>query len=71
MALRAWTAVLGWTIYLETKAGIESLDSCCLLVGEAANDEDDHCGHPPLIAPTQVGELDTTTTSLVMGVVQK
>jgi hypothetical protein len=45
------------SFYLEAKAGVELVNSGGLLVGEAADDKDDHCAHSALVVPTQGGEL--------------
>jgi hypothetical protein len=45
------------SFYLEAKAGVELVNSGGLLVGEAADDKDDHCAHSALVVPTQVREL--------------
>jgi hypothetical protein len=43
--------------YLESEAGVELVNSGGLLVGEAADDEDDHCAYSALVVPTHGGEL--------------
>lgn len=42
---------------LKAEASVERLNCRGLLVGEAADDEDHHSGHPALVAAAQVGEL--------------
>jgi hypothetical protein len=43
--------------YLEAETGVELVNSGGLLVGEAADDKDDHRAHSALVVPTQGGEL--------------
>jgi hypothetical protein len=44
-------------LYLEAEAGVQLVNSGGLLVGEAADDKDDHCAHSALVVPTKGGEL--------------
>ncbi len=44
-------------MYLKAEAGVELVNGGGLLVGEAADDKDDHCAHSALVGPTQGGEL--------------